>query len=184
MPHTEADQLETTGQWKEAVDYWRRRYADAHDPEAAVRLAFVCWYVLAEHGCIPTMASLTDEDVAEFAATLQGVTADALARYGDDADVLFHIGYMASLFPWYFGSDDAAIGAWERRASVSLRRAHEARPGDPVLEMVHLGNETDVQRPSADYLDACRRARPLVAARYNGAGAFDNYFRQVLTRAA
>ena len=182
MVHPEADGLESAGRWLEAAELWRGRYADAHDPEAAIRLAFVCWYVLVEHGCIPDADGLRDVDFARLESVLQKVTTEALAIHADDPDVLFHFGYMASLFPWCFDPND--VSGWERRASEMLRRAWDIRPDDPVFEMVYLGDLPLPERPEEPYRAACRRARPVVPARYVGDGEFDGYFRQVLTRAA
>lgn len=182
MLHSEADQLETSGRWRAAADFWRQRYSETNDPEAAVRLAFVCWYVLAEHGCILDVEGLGDEDFARFEATLHEVMADALTRHTNNADVLFHFGYMAALFPWYFDSDD--VSGWEQRASELLRRASEMRPDNPVFEMAYLSDLPESERPEERYKAACRRARPVVAARYDGEGEFDDYFGQVLNRAA
>lgn len=166
----------------EAAAYWQREYDATYSPEAAVRLAFVCWWVLLEHGCIPMAEPLTEKDFAHLGATLTAVADDALARHEEDPHVLFHFGFMASLVPWYFapnGPDDA-VTAWEERARAMLRRAHRLRPDDAAYEVGFRGNRVETEEERGAYEEARRRAYVGVQKRYGGAGEFDLYFRGML----
>ena len=182
MTARDATRLELSGQWTQAVALWTQLYAETHHPEAAIRLAFTCWYALAEPPHLLGGEPLSEEDLSAFQVSLQNVTSEALDRHADDPDVMFHIGYMATLFPYLFDSRDDGFYEWEARANDLLRRAHQTRPEDPVFEMVFLGTPALSISQQQAYDDACQRAAPVVAERYGSASPFDRYFAEVLSR--
>ena len=172
-PLMSPDDLEAADDWDGALRArLREQEASPSDKNVLVKLAFLCWYVLAEWGCLSTKGL----DEREYTRTLRSVSSVLLSRFADDADVSWLLGYTMSLFPWEFGSD---VPDAERRARELLEEAHRLRPDDPVVALVLFANRHDT---GDEYWRACEAARPQLARRFPGHGAMDTYFRQVLDR--
>lgn len=83
---------------------------------------------------------------------------------------------MVSLAPWFFSE---RVEEWEEKAREMLFYAKNQEPNNPIYQMVYLGN---INADDKEYLQWCKKAKPLVRSLYSGKGEFNLYFRQVLTR--
>jgi hypothetical protein len=177
------DELEKAGLWQQAKNLLYKSFLENPNPAIVIRLCFICWYVLVEYGVIDIRESI-DRD--SFEECLKEVTAFALDRYNDNANVLFYLGYMISLSAWLWVDrnlkdkefSDVVLN-WERHATQMLAKSQELEPDDPIFRMAYLAN---IGKTGDAYIKACKLSRLIVQQRFSGTGEFDAYFRQVLTR--
>ena len=167
------EELEELGMWQSALVKLNRKLESEPNKEVAIRLLFVCWYTLIEWGCL----ELNEEAENEmFQDSLKVVTGFLLENYSSDPEVNFYLGYMVSLAAWLFSE---RVEEWEEKARQMLSYAKNQEPNNPIYQMAYLGN---INADDEEYLQWCKKAKPLVQSLYSGKGEFNLYFRQVLTR--
>lgn len=168
----EIEELEDKGMWTPALELIKSQHELNPSKQTAIRLLFVCWYVLIEWGYLKLYADEYDN----FDINLKKVTEFLFCNYEDDVEVNFYLGYMISMSAWDFSDN---VAEWEKKADELLAYAVEKETNNPIYQMIYFAN-TDFG--SEEYKYWCEQAKPLVQKLYSGKGEFNLYFRQVLSR--
>jgi len=167
------EQFEDQALWQSALEVAADSFQQRPEKDTAIRLLFVCWYVLVEWPCIESEEELHNES---FEHWLIKVTSYLITNFSNDAKVNFYLGYMISISPWFFSKD---VESWEQRANDMLEVATQLESTNPIYQMVYLAS---IEDEGSDYEHYCELARPLVNDMYSGLGEFNQYFRDVLSR--
>lgn len=169
----EVENLEDEGLWQTALVRLVEEHEKSPSMEVALRLLFVCWYVLIEGECLDYSEEV---DRQEFKKKLEDVTRYLTDNHIGESKVNFYLGYVVSLSAWYFSTE---VEEWEANASRMLELAAKMEPENPIYQMVNFGNSAV---SSTKYDSFCKRSRARVKDEYAGNGEFNLYFRQVLIR--
>ena len=165
----EVDILESQERWNEAklimIKKWNENPVNV---KAAIRLGFLCWYILVEEDCIGGRKLGSNE----LESILNEVTHFGLTNFMENEDFLWCFGYMISQFPYYFGDYEY----WEEKGISMLKRAYELCPDDPVYQYSYLGSLPD----SGGKLKVeLQQVQTVLEDRFQGEGILSDYFKDV-----
>jgi hypothetical protein len=149
---------------------------------ALIRLASECWLVMAEWHCWIKNEGL---DYELFERNLIDSCFYGIENFCDDEKILCMFGYMMSLFPYFFYSDDDPDGkeylTYERRGKSLLEKAYHNYPDNPLAEVLFLGS---INRPTKDQTikyNASRIAiKPFLTSLFPGNTEIERYFKDIL----
>lgn len=96
--------------------------------------------------------------------------------FDDNADFNFIAGYTVSIFPYEYGDYDDI----EKEGKELLHKATQLKPDNKIYKMVYMGSISNVD--PKQYRQAEIEAAPKVLETFNGIGALNKYFKQVLYR--
>jgi hypothetical protein len=107
---------------------------------------------------------------------LQVMFDEGKKAFADNADFNFIAGYTVSIFPYEYGDYDDL----EKEGQGMLLKAAQLQPDNLIYKLIYLGSLSNVDRE--EYRQAEINAAPKVLETFNGTGALNKYFRQVLYR--
>ncbi|MBS1746535.1 MAG: hypothetical protein JST21_10240 [Bacteroidetes bacterium] len=106
---------------------------------------------------------------------LQKLLDEGKQNFADNADFNFIAGWTVSIFPYEYGDYDDL----EREGKQMLFKATQLDPDNEIYKMVYLGSITSDKE---EYRQAEIKAASKVLKTFNGKGALNKYFKQVLYR--
>ncbi len=108
---------------------------------------------------------------------LRQIGNDGIKKYSQSAEGLFVLGYTINLFPYLFGE----FGEWEQKGKKKMLSAANLEPNNIIYSMVVLALGEEING-NLNYKIACKKAAPIVIARYSSNGLLNSYFKSVLYR--
>ena len=161
----EVDSLEKQERWNDAksllINTWKQ---NPHDLKVTIRLGFFCWYILAEEQPL----GIKDVDLEVW---LKEVTQFGLTNFVANEDFLWSIGYMISLFPYFFGDYEI----WEAKGISLLKSAYEQCPTDPVYKYSYLACFNEYGKLEEEL----HQVQVVLEERFQGDGLLSEYFKDV-----
>lgn len=162
--------LEDAGKFEEAFETYSVLYIkNKNDYEVWKHFYFFLWTAIED-------APSNFHDKINLRHLLQQLFEEGKQLFSDKADFNFIAGYTISIFPYEYGDYDDL----EQEGKQMLLKATQLDPNNIIYKMVYLGSS------SSDNQDAYKQAEIAAAQKvletYNGNGALNKYFRQVLYR--
>ena len=167
--HTLEDirQLEDDRQFTEALDAYDRLYQhDSSEYNVWKHYFFLLWEVVEE----VDENTLLDKKVRP---RMKELLAEGKTRFSDLADFNFIAGYAIAMFPYEFGDYDDML----QSALGMLRKAHVLEPGNTLYRYLATSFAGEEEEELSRHKHA---ALPVIRATFQGKGALNKYFRQVL----
>lgn len=96
--------------------------------------------------------------------------------FADNADFNFIAGYTVSIFPYEYGDYED----FEKEGRQMLLKATKLDPDNSIFRMVYLGSLPDGDKQL--YRQAEIEAAPKVLETFDGKGALNKYFKEILYR--
>ncbi|MCL2284847.1 MAG: hypothetical protein FWC32_00615 [Firmicutes bacterium] len=168
--------LEKQEKWDEArkllYNMWQ---CDKQNAEKLNRVMSECWYVLSswEH-CINT----TELSYHEFKNTLLECTVFGIKNHNKHPRFLCVTGYMISLFPYLFYTDDKGdlYEEWKQKGIDTIRKSCEIDPFDHVAMVLNQGIALNFD----EYDNAKRILSPELANLFPNKTVIEIYFKNIL----
>lgn len=162
--------LEETQKFDEAFDAYNNLYEqNKNDYKVWKHFYFFLWTTIED-------APSSFHNKINLQHLLQVMFNEGKKRFADNADFNFIAGYTVSIFPYEYGDYDD----WEKEGHSMLLKATQLDPENSIYKMVYLGSISTVDRQQ--YRQAEIVAAPNVLTTFNGDGALNKYFREVLYR--
>ena len=166
--------LENKNKWKEAVDLLYNLYNNDKSPSNFIRLASECWYVLSQS---EFLSGVSEKDENYFKNILSELYKEIQTQFSDNSDVLTIIGYMSSMFPFYFYEDntDENFLTYEQQGLKMLKKATELDKNNLFAETLFFGTQN---------LKKYEKSKEKLLKEFDkyisGNTAIENYFREVI----
>lgn len=169
------DDLEEKQKWGQAISELKQRWIANKGIKEAIKLGFLCWYVIVEEHCINT----EDVDIEDARENLKYITRYSIDTYSGDIDILWIYGYMISMFPEQFESLGDYLSVQQIGIDM-ITKAHMLRPDDSIIELIFMGSKKikDINK----YEQVCKKVIPLLDEKFDGSGILSVYFKEVLNR--
>ncbi|MCL2311030.1 MAG: hypothetical protein FWC41_00865 [Firmicutes bacterium] len=171
--------LEQDGQW-EAIRKLLYKQWENHKSklESLVTLAFECWIVLSEWHCCIKNENLNYD---LFKDNLIDVYNYGIEHFDNNQIFQCLFGYMMSLFPNLFYSDDDLSGEkyvlYENKGKAMLEKSYRNNPNNLLAKVLFFGT-TDKTK---EYNKAREEIKPLLTTLFPGKTAIEQYFKEVLS---
>lgn len=138
-------------------------------------------YKVWKHFCFFLWAAIEDasnsfQDKINLRHLLQVMFDEGKKNFAEEADFNFIAGYTVSIFPYEYGDYDDM----EKEGNKLLSKAVQLQPDNLIYRMVYLGSISSIE--PEQYRRAEIEAAPKVLETFNGRGALNKYFKQVLYR--
>ncbi|MGI2326785.1 hypothetical protein [Planococcus sp. YIM B11945] len=169
---TKVDELEAAGKYKAALDIMTAMWKEEPlNLKVFLRLGFLSWYVIAEWGVLGD-TNLEEAHFEELERLLKELTAFGFTEFNEEAEFLWLFGYMISLFPYLFDTE-------EELGNRMINAAHNLKPEDPVIHLIYLKSFTwEIATP--EQFNVQKAAGRVLAAAFEGNGEIQRYFKEVL----
>ncbi len=172
-------ELEQNEQWeairKSLYEQW---VVDKNSLGSLIRLASECWLIMSDWDCCINNEGL---DYKLFKSNLVDSCSYGLEHFSDDEKILCLFGYMMSISPYFFYSNDDPNGkeylAYESRGKAMLKKAYRNYPNNPLVKVLFLGS-TERTR---EYNNARIELKPYLSSLFSGDTAIEQYFKEILS---
>ena len=162
--------LEDSEQFDEAYYAYDNLYnQNKNDYNVWKHFYFFLWTAIEE-------APSSFHDKINLRHLLQVMFHEGKKTFADNADFSFIAGYTVSIFPYEYGD----YNDLEKEGKELLHKATQMKPDNLIYKMVYWGSISNVDQQQ--YRQAEIDAAPMVLETFNGTGALNKYFRQVLYR--
>ncbi|KAB7731850.1 hypothetical protein F5984_06395 [Rudanella paleaurantiibacter] len=162
--------LEDDEKFEEAFEAYSELYnQNKIDYEVWKHFYFFLWTAIED-------APSSFHDKINLRDLLQIMFDEGKKTFADNADFNFIAGYTVSVFPYEYGNYDDL----EKEGKQMLLKAEQLQPENLIYRLVYLGSISNVD--PQQYRQAEIDAAPKVLETFNGTGALNKYFRQVLYR--
>jgi len=177
------EELEQNNKWQEAVNYLYQSWInDKFCINNVIRISSECWYILVEW---------EHSDMQQFGINydnLRAILVEVLffckANFKNEPIINFVLGYMLSLFPEYFFSEEESnYDNLEKQGKNMLKKAKEIEPNNPVFERGYFNsifNSTSLIE-NEEYNLTCQKARQNINQYFVGNSCMEVYFRDIFS---
>jgi hypothetical protein len=162
--------LEDSEQFDEAFNSYDNLYnQNKNDYNVWKHFYFFLWTAIED-------APSSFHDKINLRHLLQVMFDEGKKAFADNPDFNFITGYTVSIFPYEYGDYEDL----EKEGNELLHKATQLEPDNLIYKMVYLGSVSNVDQQL--YRQAEIDAAPKVLETFNGTGALNKYFKQVLYR--
>ncbi len=162
--------LEDSERFDEAFDAYNDLYnRNKNDYEVWKHFYFFLWTAIED-------APSSFHDKINLRHLLQVMFDEGKKAFPENADFNFIAGYTVSIFPYEYGDYDDL----EKEGQEMLLKAKQLQPDNIIYKLVYLGSISSVD--PKEYRQAEIDAASKVLETFNGRGALNRYFKQVLYR--
>jgi hypothetical protein len=171
--------MEQSEQW-EAIRklLYEKWITDKSNLKALIRLASECWLIMTDWDCCINNEGL---DYELFKRNLMESCSYGLEHFDDDEKILCLFGYMMSLFPGFFYSNNDLTGQayldYENKGKSMLEKAYNNYPDNPLVRVLFLGLADETKK----YNDAKIELKPHLSSLFPGETAIEQYFKEILS---
>jgi hypothetical protein len=163
-------QLEDNKQFDKAFEAYSDLYSkDKSDYEVWKHFYFFLWIAIED-------APSSFQDEIKLRQMLQIMFEEGKQLFANKADFNFIAGYTVSIFPYEYGD----YNDLEKEGNQMLLKATQLEPDNEIYKMVYLGSLA--LNDKEKYRQAEIKAAPKVLDTFNGNGALNKYFREILYR--
>lgn len=163
-------ELEDNEKLDEAFDAYTKLYkTNKNDYKVWKHFYFFLWAAIED-------APISFQDKINLRHLLQVMFDEGKKNFAHEADFNFIAGYTVSIFPYEYGDYDDM----EKEGNKLLSKAVQLQPDNLIYKMVYLGSISSIE--PEQYRHAEIEAAPKVLETFNGQGALNKYFKQVLYR--
>lgn len=163
-------QREDEGDFDQTFALYTELYAkNASDYEVWKHFYFFLWTAIED-------APSEFHNRIQLRQRIQVMLDDGKRMFSDSADFNFIAGYTVSIFPYEYGNYEDG----EKEGQQMLQKTTVLQPDNTIYRLMYLGSIPNLE--AATYRQAEIEAAPNVVATFRGAGALNNYFREVLCR--
>jgi len=150
---------------------------DKNNLESLIRLASECWLIMTDWDCCINNEGLNYE---LFKSNLMDSCSYGLEHFGDNEKILCLFGYMMSLFPYFFYSNDDPNGeeylVCESKGKSMLEKAYRNFPDNQLAKVLFFGSIDQTKK----YDEAKMMLKPSLSSLFPGDTAIEQYFKEIL----